>query len=74
MKKKLFTKNSIKQSRKSRGVTQEELAKALGVSRQTIIILEKNNYTPSLLLAFKLSNYFHEPIENLFQMEYRDQL
>lgn len=69
MKKQLLIKNSIKDARKKRKVTQNELATALGVTRQTIICLEKNDYTPSLLLALKASNYFHEPIENLFNIE-----
>lgn len=66
MKQQLSIKNSIKEARKKRKVTQNELAEALGVSRQTVVFLEKGDYTPSLLLALKTSNYFHEPIENLF--------
>lgn len=69
MNKQIFINNLIKLARKKRRVTQKELADALGVSRQTIVSLEKNDYTPSLLLAFKVSNYFHESIENLFHIE-----
>lgn len=65
----IFIKNSIKEARKKRKVTQDELARALNVSRQTIISLEKDNYTLSLLLALKLSNYFHEPVEDLFKIK-----
>jgi putative transcriptional regulator len=67
--KQLFIKNTIKNARKKRRVTQNELAGALNVSRQTIVMLEKGDYTPSLLLALKLSNYFHEPVEDLFNTE-----
>lgn len=64
--------NSISLARKRRKITQTEFAKALQVSRQTVVKLEKGDYTPSLLLAFKVSNYFHEPIENLFRIEQKN--
>ena len=51
--------------------TQEGLAKRLGVTRQTIISMEKGTYNPSLELAFKLTNLFGVKIEDLF--EYRDE-
>lgn len=51
--------------------TQEGLAKRLGVTRQTIISMEKGTYNPSLALAFKLANLFDVKIENIF--EYRDE-
>lgn len=69
MKQQVYIKNSIREARKKRKVTQNELAESLSVSRQTIVFLEKGNYTPSLLLALKASHYFHEPIENLFYIE-----
>lgn len=50
--------NSIKTFREKQGLTQEQLAEAVGVSRQTIIAIEKGNYEPSLGLAFKLTKYF----------------
>ena len=62
-------KNNIAQLRKAAQITQEELANAVGVSRQTIISLEGGRYTASLPLAFKLSNYFGQPIENIFVYE-----
>jgi putative transcriptional regulator len=62
-------KNTVRIERRRRRVTQAEMAKALGVSRQTVVLLEKGNYTPSLLLAFKISQYLHEPIEKLFWIE-----
>jgi len=48
------------------GITQEELAKAVGVTRQTIFAIEKGRYTPSVLLALKLSKYFRTTVEKLF--------
>jgi putative transcriptional regulator len=62
-------KNNIRTERKKRCITQEELAEALGVSRQTVVLLEKSSYAPSLMLALKASAYFHEPIENLFILD-----
>ncbi len=47
-------------------LTQEELAKELGVTRQTIIAIEKNKYDPSLILAFKMANFFKAQIEDIF--------
>lgn len=60
-------KNSLPDHRKERGLSQQALADALGVSRQTIISLEKGRYDPSLPLAFKLSALFECQIEDLFQ-------
>ena len=51
-------------------VTQEDLASAVGVSRQTIIALEKGNYTPSILLALKIALFFKVPVEELFTILY----
>ena len=59
-------KNNLEALRKERGIRQEDLAAALGVSRQTVISLEKGKYNPSLALAFKLSRYFGLPIEGIF--------
>ncbi len=47
-------------------LTQEELAKVLGVSRQTILVMEKNKYVPSLLLAFRIAKHFNVSIEDIF--------
>lgn len=52
-----------------RGITQDELAKALEVTRQTIISLENGKYTASLRLAFRLARYFGTTIEELFVYE-----
>ncbi len=62
-------KNRIEEIRKARDVNQEELAKALGVSRQTISSLENGRYNPSIELAYKLSKYFGMTIEEVFIFE-----
>jgi len=59
-------KNRLEALRKEKGIRQEDLAQALGVSRQTVISLEKGKYNPSLALAFKLARYFAMPIEGIF--------
>ena len=58
--------NRLESLRKERGIRQEDLAQALGVSRQTVISLEKGKYNPSLALAFRLARYFTLPIEEIF--------
>ena len=62
-------KNRLEERRKSRGIRQEELAKALEVSRQTIGSLENVRYNPSILLAFKIARYFNLTIEEIFIYE-----
>ena len=59
---------NVLQIRKEQKVTQEELAKAVGVTRQTIIAIEKGNYTPSVLLALKLAKFFKVAVEDLFTL------
>ena len=58
--------NTIPEYRQNKGLTQEALAGLVGVSRQTIISIEKGNYVPSLLLAFSFSQLFKVPVEKLF--------
>lgn len=58
--------NHLEELRKQRDIRQEDLAQALGVSRQTVISLEKGKYNPSLSLAFKLARYFGLSIEDIF--------
>lgn len=67
--------NHLEELRKQRGIRQEDLAQALGVSRQTVISLEKGKYNPSLVLAFKLARYFGLSIEDIFDDsdEYADE-
>lgn len=58
--------NRLKELRRERGLTQEELARVLGVTRQTIIAIENNKYDPTLKLAFKLAKFFHVTVEEIF--------
>jgi len=58
--------NQVHDLRIAAGATQEELARAVGVTRQTIIAVEKGNYVPSVLLAMKISKFFKKPIEKVF--------
>ena len=59
-------KNRIEAIRKERGIRQEEFAKTLGVSRQTISSLENGRYNPSILLAHRIARYFGITIEEVF--------
>lgn len=59
-------KNRIEEIRKARGIRQEDFAKALGVSRQTISSLETGRYNPSIALAHKIAKYFGMHIEEVF--------
>ncbi|MBQ6884497.1 MAG: helix-turn-helix transcriptional regulator [Clostridia bacterium] len=61
--------NKIKELRKKHNVTQEDLAAAVGVTRQTIISLENGKYNASLQLAFKIAKYFSVTIEDTFIFE-----
>ena len=63
--------NRIKQLRKAKGYRQEDLAAALGVSRQTIIAIENNKDNPSLELAMRLARYLQTTVEDLFDLEDR---
>ena len=62
-------KNKLEELRKNKGLSQEQLAENVLVSRQTIISLEKGRYNPSLDLAFRLSKFFNVPIEDIFIYE-----
>jgi len=61
-------KNSVHTKRKAAGLTQEDLAVAIGVTRQTIISIEKGNYVPSVLLALKIASFFTVPVEEVFYL------
>ncbi len=63
-------KNNVSKYRTNIGMTQEDLASKVNVSRQTIIALEKGNYTPSVLLALKIAGFFQVPVEQLFTISY----
>ena len=62
-------KNRIEEIRKERGIRQEDFAKQLGVSRQTISSLETGRYNPSINLAYKIAKYFGMTIEEVFIFE-----
>lgn len=58
--------NRVYEMRTKAGKTQEDLAEAVGVTRQTVIAIEKGNYAPSVLLALKIARFFKEPMEKIF--------
>ncbi len=62
-------KNKIKVFRAMHDLTQEDLANAIGVTRQTILAIEKGKYVPSLDLAFKIARHFQVNIEEVFQYD-----
>ena len=62
-------KNRIEAIRKERGIRQEDFAKAMGVSRQTISSLETGRYNPSIMLAYSIAKYFGMTIEEVFIFE-----
>ncbi len=62
-------KNIIKQLRKKAGLRQEDIANALGVSRQTIIAIENNKYNPTLELAMKIAKLLGRSVEDIFFLE-----
>ena len=65
----MLLKNKIKEYRSKNNINQEDLARALGVSRQTIISLENGRYNPSIILAYKIAKYFNSTIETIFCFE-----
>ena len=66
--KKSIVENQVYELRTASNVTQEDLAKKVGVTRQTIIAIEKGNYTPSVSLAIKIGQFFSESVENIFKI------
>ena len=65
-------KNRIEQIRKEKGIKQEDFAKHMGVSRQTISSLENGRYNPSIMLAYKIAKNFNMHIEEVFIIEEED--
>ena len=65
-------KNNIKIERAIKGLTQEDLAKKVSVSRQTINAMEANKYVPSTVLALKIARIFGKPVEEIFILEKAD--
>jgi putative transcriptional regulator len=62
--------NRVKELRKEKGLTQEDLAEVIGVSRQTVNAIEKQKFDPSLNTAFKMAKLFELPIESIFLNEH----
>ena len=60
--------NSIRSLRKAAGLTQEDLAQALGVTRQTINAIENDKYDPTLGLAMRLARFLNTPVEDIFRL------
>jgi putative transcriptional regulator len=65
-------KNSIRVERAIKDITQQELAQAVGVSRQTINSIEAGKYVPSTVLSLKIAKYFQKPFEAIFELEEQD--
>lgn len=61
--------NCIRKLRQEKRMTQEQLAKHVSVSRQTICSMEKGDYVPSLSLALLISTHFNHPVEHVFQLK-----
>ena len=61
--------NQVFELRTKTNTTQEELAKAVHVTRQTIIAIEKGNYTPSVFLVLKIAKFFKKPVEEIFNIK-----
>ena len=61
-------KNRLKELRSRDGLNQTDLAKKAGVSRQTISLLERDEYTPSVVIALKIAQIFNESVENVFRL------
>jgi len=65
-------KNTIKIERAVKNIRQEDLAKIIGVSRQTINAMEAGKYIPSTVLALKIAKYFDKKVEDIFLLEHDD--
>lgn len=62
-------KNRLKELRARDGINQTEMAKLAGISRQTVSLIERGEYTPSILIALKIAKTFKEPVEQVFRLE-----
>ena len=65
-------KNTVKVERAIKDITQQQLAEAIGVSRNTINSIESGKYIPSTVLALKIARYFGKPAESIFSLEATD--
>lgn len=61
--------NRLKELRARDGYNQTQLAKKAGISRQTVSLIERNDFTPSILTSIKIARIFNEPVENIFIIE-----
>ncbi|WP_339099728.1 helix-turn-helix transcriptional regulator [Candidatus Enterococcus lemimoniae] len=66
--------NKVYEYRVLARLSQQELADKVGVSKQTIFVMEKGNYVPSLLLAFRISNFFNTPLTEIFEYDLGGQI
>lgn len=64
--------NSLREIRKKRKITQEQLAELVGVSRQSINAIERGKYTPSTVLSLKISEVFNTSVNKIFELEASD--
>ncbi|MBM6540838.1 helix-turn-helix transcriptional regulator [Streptococcus dysgalactiae subsp. equisimilis] len=64
----IMLKNRLKELRARDGINQTEMAKLAGVSRQTISLIERNEYIPSIVIAMKIAKVFQEPVEDVFRL------
>ncbi len=64
--------NNIAKFRKKAGLSQQELADAINVSRKTISTVETNRFTPSVIIALKIARHFNTSVESLFEIEDHD--
>ncbi len=64
--------NTLKIERAVKSITQEDLARAIGVSRQTINAMEAGKYVPSTVLALKIAKHFDKKVEEIFELEPTD--
>lgn len=65
-------KNKVKVQRAIRGITQQALAEIIGVSRQSIVAIEKGKYVPSTILALKIARFFEKEVGDVFELEEDD--
>ena len=65
-------KNTLRVERAILDITQQDLATAIGVSRQTINSIESGKYVPSTVLSIKIARFFNKPVESIFQLEEED--
>ncbi|MCU9533940.1 helix-turn-helix transcriptional regulator [Streptococcus sp. CSL10205-OR2] len=65
----MIVKNRLKELRARDGLNQSQLAQLAKVSRQTISLIERGEYLPSILIALKIAHIFNEPVDNVFRLE-----